>query len=339
MMKLNLMKQFFDSVDKQWRSSIADEITRKWFSENFHTYCIRASANFAFLVKVGEQKYLLRFNHASERQVGYIAAELMLIEHLAASGMRVNKPQFSLAGNLIESVNTAMGLFHCVLFDFMPGEHLELEALDFARIKNWGRALGQMHQASAGLKIEGRPDWQEQIALIRSLVPANETLVWQETAAVEASLRALPIHAANYGLIHFDFEPDNLVWPDDEPGIYDLDDCAYDWFAMDIANALASELFDDRLEHFDVTDPRLQAFLEGYRSVRPLDEQEVQWMPLFLRLDNLLAFARVYRSILEAPLDDEPQWTKDLRQKLGRELAQYRESFRNHPIRDFLPRG
>ncbi len=338
-MKLSLMKQFFDSVDKEWRSPIADEIAVRWFRADFHAYCLRASANFAFKVRADGQDYLLRFNHASERDLQYLAAELTYLEHLAAQGIRVNRPLRSLAGNLIESVETPLGVFHCSMFDYLPGDHLELDALDETAIKIWGRALGEMHRASEGLRIDGRPGWQAQIAMIRTLVPTSETLVWQETGAVEERLCKLTVHTANYGLIHFDFELDNLVWSGKEIGIYDLDDCAYSWFVMDVSNALSSELFGDRLECFDFTDPRLVWFLDGYHSVRPLDEQEIKRMPLFLRLDNLIAFARVYRSIADGPVENEPEWTANLRQKLGRELDKLRDSFQRSPLRDFMPGG
>jgi len=335
-MKLNLMKQFFDSVDDEWHSPIADEIAERWFEADFQAYCLRASANFTFLVKTGEQKYLLRFNHARERRVEYLAGELAYIEHLVSRGIHVAKPLPSLSGNLIESVETSMGLFHGTLFEFLPGEHREMETLDETAIKAWGRALGEMHRAGEGFEVEGRPGWREQIAMIREFVPQSEILVWQEAEALEKKLRALPINQTNYGLIHFDFEPDNIVWSDGRIGIFDLDDCAWDWFVMDIANALSSELFDDQLERYDLTNPKLKRFLEGYRSARRLHEQEVQWLPLFLRLDNLISFARVYRSIADGPVENEPEWTADLRLKLARELDKYRDSFRNHPIQNFL---
>ena len=61
-------------------------------------------------------------------------------------------------------------------------------------------------------------------------------------------------------------------------------------------------------------------------------------MPLFLRLDNLVSFARVYRSIAEDPVENEPQWTTNLRRKLSRELDKCREGFENYPIRS-VPDG
>jgi Ser/Thr protein kinase RdoA (MazF antagonist) len=332
MMKLSLMKQFFDSVDENWRSPIADQIAAQWMSRNFSAYCIRASANFAFQVNAGDQKFLLRFNHASEREPEFIAGELAFIEHLAERGIRVARSQRSLSGNMIESVMTPMGLFHAVLFEFLPGKCLELEILDPPFIEHWGRALGEMHLASEGLKVDGRLDWSSQLDCVRQWVPQSETAVWREVDAIEEKLHALPRCESNYGLVHFDFELDNLVWSDNEVGIFDLDDCAYEWFAMDISNGPMRELFDDRMERVDLADPRLQSFLKGYRSVRQMDEEEMHWLPLFLRLDNLFGFARDYRSIAEGPVENEPQWTTDLRLKLSSILDKYRESFRIHPI-------
>ena len=279
----------------------------------------------------------MRFNHASERTVEYLAAELAFIERLAGRGLRVARPLPSQAGNLVESAMTEIGLFHSVLFEFLPGQRRELDELDMQSIEAWGRALGQVHQVSQGLKIGGRLDWSGQIDLLRQIVPKSERVVWREAAAVEELLVNLPTSSASYGLIHYDFEPDNLVWSEEGIGFFDLDDCAYDWYAMDISNALCSELFDDRIERFDLSDFRLQGFIKGYRSVRNINEQELRWMPLFLRLDNLTAFTRVYRSIADDPLENEPRWMVDLRLKLSQELDKLRASFQGYPVRDFLP--
>jgi len=42
----------------------------------------------------------------------------------------------------------------------------------------------------------------------------------------------------NFGLIHFDFELDNLCWEDALIQMLDFDDCAYHWYAADITYAL-----------------------------------------------------------------------------------------------------
>jgi Ser/Thr protein kinase RdoA (MazF antagonist) len=91
----------------------------------------------------------------------------------------------------------------------------------------------------------------------------------------------------------------------------------------DIAYALR-DLFDDRADHVDLTDERFRAFVNGYRSVRTMSEDELQLIPLLLRLHNLVSMGRLYASLGAGPADDEPQWMTDLRQKFHNKLAYYR---------------
>ena len=48
MMKLELLKEFFATVDDSWQSPIADPIARRWLDETATVRCLRASANFVF---------------------------------------------------------------------------------------------------------------------------------------------------------------------------------------------------------------------------------------------------------------------------------------------------
>ncbi len=70
MMKLGLMKAFFETVTPDWRSPIADEIAGRWFSGGADVEVRRASANFVCEVKTPTDRYFLRFNHESERDRG-----------------------------------------------------------------------------------------------------------------------------------------------------------------------------------------------------------------------------------------------------------------------------
>lgn len=332
MMAIALMKRFFDTVDPNGQSPIADQIAARWLEGAAKVRCIRASANFAFHVETGDRSYVLRFNHASERAPEYIAAELEYIERLAADGIQVARPILSLSGRAIESVPTAVGVFHGVLFEALSGDSLELNNLSVEGLERWGRALGEVHNTSEGLEIAGRPDWGDHLAMARRIIPCNEAAAWAEMNEVEARLHKLPVGKANFGLIHYDFELDNMVWHGGRARIYDCDDCARYWFAADVVHALR-ELFDDRAERIDVGDVRFQSFLRGYRSVRRMEDGELRHAPVFARMHNLVAFAHVYRSIADGPLPNEPQWTSDLRAKLIGKLNRYRESFREHTLR------
>ena len=80
MMKLALMKRFFDSVDTQWRSTITDALASRWL----------------------ETPKEVDFNNA-----------------VAEKGIPAAQPVLSKDGYWIESLDTPLGLFHAVLFTFL----------------------------------------------------------------------------------------------------------------------------------------------------------------------------------------------------------------------------
>ena len=159
------------------------------------------------------------------------------------------------------------------------------------------------------------PAWIDKAATVRWILPETEEVILRELEAVEKRLKTLQVNDRNYGIVHNDFELDNLLWEDEVVSVIDFDDCARYWFVMDFACAL-QDLFDEHSGGFDMTEERFAAFLRGYRSVRMMSDEEIALIPLFVRLDNIYVYVRLYRSTLEGPKPGEPQWTTDLRDKL-----------------------
>jgi len=331
MMKLTLMKRFFDTVDEEWRSPIADEIAAMWIRGEKTVRVVRASANFVASVNHAEQKYFLRFNHSNERTAEFIEAELRYIRHLSGQGIRANRPVRSLSGRYVESVSTEMGVFHAVFFEAAEGVQRELADLDLDGFERWGRALGEVHEASVGYRDLAIPAWTDKAATVRRILPETEEVILRELEAVEKRLKALQVNDRNYGIIHYDFELDNLLWKDEVVSVIDFDDCARYWFVMDFACAL-QDLFDEHTGGFDMTEERFATFLRGYRSVRMMPDDEVSLIPLFVRLDHIYVYSRLYRSTLEGPMPGEPQWTTDLRNKLRKVNEAYLRDIVDNPL-------
>jgi Ser/Thr protein kinase RdoA (MazF antagonist) len=130
-------------------------------------------------------------------------------------------------------------------------------------------------------------------------------------------------------------EADNMRWRDGMPTVFDCDDCAHYWFAADVAYALR-DLYADRIERIDLEDPRLRAFVTGYRAVRPLPERDLRLLPLFMRAHNLYWFARLYRSIAEGEVPGEPPWATDLRATFVGMMNEFRDGFERHPVRQYV---
>lgn len=90
----------------------------------------------------------------------------------------------------------------------------------------------------------------------------------------------------SYGLIHYDFQLDNIFYEENNRAfsVIDFDDAVYSWCAHDIVTALDDFLGDDmmNLDHYQV-----KSFLKGYCSVIPLSNEDINPFPYFQRLMKL----------------------------------------------------
>jgi Ser/Thr protein kinase RdoA (MazF antagonist) len=338
MIRLTLMKEWFDRVDVEGRSPIAELIAAPWFAGDTDAVvrCGPASSNIVCRVTAHSQTYYLRCNHESERTGDDYAVEMAFVEHLAAQGMRVARPVASQTGTLVEHVPTPLGIFHAVLLVAAAGTARELTEIDEPSLQMWGGTMASLHAAAEGYAGSGHPDWQQHLLFAKDLIPVTAEAAHRELAVIASALSALPMDATCFGLIHFDLEVDNMRWQDGMPTVFDFDDCAHYWFAADVAYALR-DLYHDRIERIDLTDPCLRAFVAGYRAVRPLPMHDLQLLPLFMRADNLYWFARLHRSIAAGGVPGEPSWTTDLRATLVNTMNEFREGFERHPISPYLP--
>jgi Ser/Thr protein kinase RdoA (MazF antagonist) len=324
------MRTFFHG-ETSYEHPIADEITARWPTDGAVVKVWRASANFVFSVYTSGEQYFLRFNHESERDAKAISAELKYVDHLLRRDIRAAAPVLSSFGNYVESFSTEMGEFHAVLFQALTGEDWEINTLDENQFELWGQALGKMHAASKGFSTDHRPSWKEHVSFAEQLIPASEEDACRELDSIKEILTGLSSSAEDFGLIHFDFELDNLKWNKDEAGILDFDDCAFYWFEADIAFALRA-LFEDSADKVDFECKRFGAFLKGYRSEMQVSDAAVKRIPLFLRLHNLFSFARILRSLGDGPSREEPEWTANLRQRLTAISLEYRNQFERCPL-------
>lgn len=327
MMKLSTMQALTDTVNDKWESTIADQILSCWEHDKGTAKYFRASANFQFIFQKAEARYFLRFNHSTERSVDRIHAEVDYINHLSSKGLVVAKPVLSINGNFIESVSTPQGIFHAVVFEGLAGEQFEeMEELTPEIFMRWGKALGELHQASKGYKAVARPTWKDHLAMVSEYLPATEQTAQSALSELQEQLTRLSINENNYGLIHFDFELDNIVWNADKVGIVDFDDSAQYWFVADIAFALRG-LFGDSAKKVELQNESFQNFIAGYRQAKEFTQEDLELIPMFLRLHNLITFAKLHRALGTHEAQGEPLWLEELRKKLTLKMQTYRDGF------------
>ncbi len=88
-----------------------------------------------------------------------------------------------------------------------------------------------------------------------------------------------------YGLVHADLRLANLLVDGEQVNVIDFDDCGYSWFLYDFGTAVSFLEDDPRLPEWQ------DAWVEGYRSMAPLSDDEVAMLPTFVMLRRLLLVA------------------------------------------------
>lgn len=325
MMTLSTMWRGASQLNEGGHPLIASLMLAHWAHDVGTCDPVRYSSNFVFTFTEAGQRRFLRVADDRERSRSAIAAELDLLVWLSTEGLNVASPIQSRRGTLIETVDTGHGVFHGVVFPVLAGVHLGIDELDQAGFETWGKALGRLHAALRryhGVSAGDRWSWQDQLALIAAGIPLAETAVQREASDLVASLAAMPAGSAHQGLIHFDFELDNLLWGERGIGIIDFDDCAHHWYAADIAFALR-DLFDHGA---GIGHPSVRSFLHGYGAQQAIDDMLLSSLPVFSRMARLTAYARIVRS-LDLPADANlPPWIEDLQHRFRLMAQRYQAS-------------
>ncbi len=317
------MKKVMDTVDSEWRSPLAEFILERWGYDHGSVLCLRASANFIFQFKKDGKEYYLRFNDSCERDLDMIQAELRILQALNDPSLNVAQPVRSTNGSYVEAVETELGTFYAVVFEALRGKHYETTELNSQQIFLWGSSLGKLHEAFKQLPETyemNRPTWKDRILTIKEILPSYDKEAYEEMDRLISWADRLNISKENYGLIHYDFELDNVVFEKDKIGILDFDDCSSYWYAADIIYALRE------IEVFSLESPVIKTFIEGYQSETTLDLDILHEYDGFIRLHKLISFAKIIRSVDIEESQEYPDWLINLREKLCRLIEQYRPS-------------
>lgn len=324
-MTLSLMGKVMETVNSEWRSQLAETILERWGYDQDSVYFFRASANFLFVFKNGGKRYFLRFNEASERTFEEIKAEMEIVNYLGSTSLAVAQPVESLNEKLVEEVSTEHGSFYAVVFEQLDGQMREFEDLDGAEnFLEWGQALGALHKEFKKMPMrlrQNRPDWKEKLEKAKEQIPGAEREALEVIKAIEKWAEGLNEAPQNTGMIHYDFELDNLIFKADKVGILDFDDCIQHFYAADIAFALR-DLFADgvNLDH-----PLFLAFMEGYRKETEVDEEQIRELSYFLMMHHAATFAGLCRTVGNS--GELLPSLIPLREKLLSKMEEYRKKF------------
>ena len=196
-----------------------------------------------------------------------------------------------------------------------------------AVLYEYGAALGRLHCLSKSFTPSVRKSsYADALEVMYDEFAAEDVpeSVRQELDTVSGLLNALPRTRENFGLVHYDFEPDNVFWDakNHQRSVIDFDDGMYHWFALDV-----EQVFDCLTEFFEGTalQKAKEQFLKGYRTHHAFTLEMEMSMPLMRRFINLNSYARL-RHCLSAPVIDPPEWMEHLVKRLRSKMNHMEKS-------------
>jgi Ser/Thr protein kinase RdoA (MazF antagonist) len=315
MMDVQRMRHMVDEVEQGALPEVVQAAARRWCGpgEVSSLRYVRSSANHLFrFLQDGQPRYL-RLAHAAERHPSAIAAELDFVHHVAHTGLTVARPMASAHGRLIEDVSGQGQQYWAVVFAGLHGREFECDELDEGGYRAWGRALALVHRASQTFPPHpARPDWRDELRAALRTLPAEETAVAQMLASGLRWLDALALQDQDYGLLHGDFELDNLLWDGEQVQALDFDEAVYAWYLVDFAAALQDVWLAGDTRGV-TSKERITWFTQGYATLRPLPDGLWEAMPRLLTLVLALKVARLLRAYATTSDGGSPAWLAQMR--------------------------
>jgi len=221
------------------------------------------------------------FERMDETELPYF---MRLMRHLAHNDLACPDVMQRKDGSLLFEAHGKQG---CIV-SCLSGR--TLDELDETQLASSGRALAQLHLAGGDFD-ESRDNptgmaWLEKN--IAAVIDGTRTTYGEDAAQLlqneldfqqSCAWDSLPA-----GVIHGDLFVDNILFEGEEAsGIIDFYYAHTAPYAMDIAITLNAQA----VQLSDQDESRINAFMAGYESLRPLGEEEREALPLLLRLGAL----------------------------------------------------
>lgn len=243
-----------------------------------------------YLIENAESKYIFKIYRDAHRTPDEIRAEVELLHVLKENGARVSYPIADLQGNQVQSFQAAEGLRYGVLFSFAHGK--VVYDLTPQQLNTIGVEMAKIHQVTSAITLAyPRKSYTVDTLLtgpIKTIAPAfaglEEEYKWLVDTAKKAADKIGQFDTSLFssGYCHYDFFPKNFHFTEDG-GItfFDFDFAGKGLLANDLASFYIHfflEVHAGRIPQ-QKADELFQVFIDGYRSIRPLTDEEIKAIP------------------------------------------------------------
>lgn len=316
MLKLKYLLENFDLARfalSRWRhddSTLEERL--KWF---------RISSNAVYPFDREGRLHFLCLSPAQEKDTRELLGELDFLTYLNRAGYPAMQPVPSDAGEVMELLDTPWGRWYASVFACVPGKPLEDVPMTDEAAEHYGAALGGLHRLSMRyvppLKCRSHRDVLAWASRILEEQGASAAAL-AELREVSRLLAEKPRTRESYGLIHYDFEPDNVFWDGAQCHVIDFEDGMLHFYAVDVVQVLD-----------EIPETYHEAFLRGYHDACPEVAADAEDFPLMRRFRNLYSYVRLLDCLSQRP-EPLPEWLPALIAQLEARLQALETGFQEN---------
>ena len=286
--------------------AVANAALKFWeLPQDARATLVNRAENSTFIVEVaGMDRRILRLHRKNYHSLDAIRSELAWTGALRTSRTVATPKDISGKDGhpvQISREGTACDLRYLAMFEFAEGRNPD-EGQPLDAVFEWlGETSGRLHQHASTWERPPsftRPTWDCDAVFGRNpkwgrwqdapnISAGTASLLARAQYVIERRLGAFGKIASRYGLIHADMRLANLLTRDDQTTLIDFDDCGFGWHLYDFAASVS----------FIEDNPQIpalkQAWIAGYRKVRPLSEAESMELDTFILFRRLALLAWV----------------------------------------------
>lgn len=244
-----------------------------------------------YLLEGVDTKYIFKIYRNKHRKFEEISAEVELLNELHVNGAKVAYPLTAVDESQLQSFNAAEGTRYGVLFSYAKGT-VVLNLLP-EQLKALGREMATVHDITSKVTLQNpRRAYTVSTMLlepIKMVKPAFESIESEYNYLKETSeeiaekIDQLNLTKFSYGYCHYDFLPKNFHFEGNNITFFDFDFAGKGYLINDISSFYIHyflEVYYGKMTQ-EEADNAFTIFVEAYREVRPLSEEELAAIPYF----------------------------------------------------------